>query len=373
MFIFSVGIILIIYSLITSNNKSYSIPIAFLFCCVIMGFQSNVVGDFDVYQYSFENFTFNSREVEKGEYFWVILNYLFQKITSFHIFITCLSAFQCFVLVKYVNRFAGKSEYCFISALLFFFTFNYMLLQMKALRQGLAIELALSALLFIDYYIKKKHYILYAIPYSFAAFYSHHSSAILLIMVWGYFFYLIFTKKQETKNLKKPGIIMPISMAALGFVLFTIKRRFLDEFLVPYMMLLGEDRYEGYIQQLVDKEVFSPLVITYDIVVLFLLGWYYKQADYRMKYLTIAAIVGMFLDILCFANDSVQRILLYFSIFNIVVFPNIISSVSKHYGKFIAWILIIFFMGYAFKTSYFFMTDTHLDRFGNYQFFFLNN
>lgn len=369
MIILYTGILLILYSVISQRVHKYDTFIALLFCFVIMGFQSNVDGDFYSYKHDFENFGFYGHVLEKGEYFWLYLNYLCQSIISWPIFVVILSGFECYIIKKYIDRFAN-CDYKFVSAVLFFFTFNYMLMQMKAMRQGLALELSIYALLMIQDGIeyKKSKDILIAVLLSLAAYYSHHSSLILIAFVWGYYF---VTRSKTFINWSPRSINFSVIFGIAGYLLFVMKKSFLDNILFPYLSLMDDSQYEAYLQELIESAgIVTNLVVLYDVVILFLLGWYLKIANGSNKYITIIAIVGMFADIICFGNSSVQRILLYFSIFNLVVFPQVLSEVEKQYGKIPAYVLIFFLVGYAMKTSVFWLVSGDPTMFGQYKFIF---
>ena len=185
MIIFYVGILLIIYSLLFKDK--YSLNIAFAFIFLIMGFQSNVDGDYYSYFNEFSYLDLNGFISNKEEYFWFYLVGISNQFMSFPTFICLLSLFQCFCVKNFIARFADM-EYLFISAILFFFTFNYMLMQMKALRQGLAVDMCMLSFVMVDNRNRKS--LLVAILLSLAAYFTHKSSLICIIAVWGYWFYL---------------------------------------------------------------------------------------------------------------------------------------------------------------------------------------
>ena len=153
--ILTAGILLIIVSLAT--EKKYKPYIGFAFVFLIMGFQSGVEGDVMNYQADYETMaqalTVDSRTIEDEPVFPYLMKF-FTFFSPYWFFVMVLSIFQVYILERFVSRFC-KGSYQLIAAILFFFSFNMMLLQMKAMRQGFAIELIVTAFLLLEK--NKKH------------------------------------------------------------------------------------------------------------------------------------------------------------------------------------------------------------------------
>jgi hypothetical protein len=332
-----------------------------------MGFQSNVDGDFVNYKESYDNFVFGGHVLEKGEYFWLYLNYYCCQIMSWSVFVCLLSAFECWSVYRFVDEFA-EGKYKYISAILFFFTFNYMLIQMKAMRQGLSVEFALFAFLFLQKNKTSMKDLIMAVLFSVAAYYTHHTSSIIVLLVWlGYF----FNSSNYVSKVYGNSKWFPFVMASLALILFQLKPLFINSYVFPILTIWGGTQYESYAQELIDNSnVTTGLVVFYEVAVIFLLSWYLKFASNKQKYITIVAIIGMFVDIICFGNASVQRLLLYFSIFNLAVYPCMISKVERHFGKPWALAVVVLLIGYAMKTSVFWLMSGDKTMFGQYRFIF---
>lgn len=362
MIVLSFGILLSIYAFIAS--KKFNVSIAFFLIFLIMGFQSNVDGDFYGYKYAFEHFTFEEGHIEKKEYFWKYLNYYFQLFTSFHVFIFCIALVECLCVKAFITRFADK-QYVFISVLVFFFTFNYMLMQMKALRQGLAVDLCMLSFVMIDN--KDKKSLLYAILLSLAACYTHKSSLICVIFVGGYWLYLHFSKVD-----KKFIRIKPIYLVIAIILLFVSKHTVIDRYIIPWMALLEDDHYMNYAVDFIDYSVdMTFLAILYDTILVFFMTKYMQFANPKERYFVIVGIIGIFADVLLFATGSIQRLLLYFNFANLVIFPGISKMIDKKYGKVALYCFFTLLLGYACKTSFHWLISMDADKFGNYQFVFL--
>lgn len=362
MIILYVGIILILYSLLSKGK--YNLTIAFMFVFLIMGFQNNVDGDFYSYMEEYENFSFKNSVSEKGEYFWLYLTYFFQKHVSFHVFIFLLSLFECYCVKKFIERFANE-RYAFISVILFFFTFNYMLMQMKALRQGLAVDLCMLSFVMIDRNRKKT--ILLAILLSLAAYYTHKSCLICICFVWGYWLYIRYSKSNS-----RPKLAKPIYFAIAILVLYFSKKAFLDTYLIPLLEMLDDDHYMNYARDFSEYAgQMGFLPILYNTIIVSIMAWYLQFAKNRERYFVIIAIIGVFVDVLVFATGSIQRLLLYFLFANLAVIPGMTCAIERKYGKIAKFIFFALLLGYALKTSLHWLISTVDDRFGNYQFIFL--
>ena len=367
MIIFYVGIILIIYSLIFKDK--YSLNIAFSFIFLIMGFQSNVEGDYYSYFNEFSYLDLDGFISSKEEYFWFYLVGISNKFISFPTFICLLSLFQCFCVKKFIARFADK-KYLFISAILFFFTFNYMLMQMKALRQGLAVDMCMLSYVLIDNRNRKSLFT--AILLSLAAYFTHKSSVICIFTVWGYCFFLNHVDLHSTDKRVKAFLKPQVLVLAL-LLLYVSKKAFLDVYIIPAFSLLDDEHYMNYA---IDFSEFAGqmnlLPIIYDCIIIILLSWYIKYASYKEKYLVYIAILGIFIDVLVFATGSIQRLLLYFIFTHLAIFPGIAKQLSIRYGKVITWMFLILLVGYAWKTSVFWLLSNKVDMFGQYNFIFMN-
>lgn len=363
MIILYTGILLILYSLLSQKTGKYNTTIAFLFCFIIMGFQSNVDGDYYSYLNEYENFNFINSVSNKEEYFWLYLTYYFQKYVPFYVFVCTLSLFECYCVKTFIDKF-GDKQYLFISAVLFFFTFNYMLMQMKAMRQGLAVDLCMLSFVMIDK--QKKKSFVYAILLSLAAYFTHKSCAMCLLLVWGYWLYLKYTKEGAKTN-----TINPLYLAVGIIVLYFSKKAFLDTYLIPALAMLDDDHYMNYAMDFADAAgQMNFLPILYNTLMVSFMAWYMRFVDRKERYLVIIAIIGVFVDTLVFATGSIQRLLLYFLFANLAIYPGMAKKIEERYGKVALWAFFTLLIGYAMRTSVFWLMSGDVTMFGQYKFIF---
>ena len=150
MLLLIIGILLTVFSFITRKKYNPIIPMIVVF--VIMGFQSNVLSDYqnylDAYSYMQTNGKMDVRTSE-DEPIWAALFWAFSQVFPYWLFILLLAIVQCYVLYLFIKKYC-KNKSMWLAVILFYFTFNMMLLQMYVIRQSFAISFVLLAFLVLD-------------------------------------------------------------------------------------------------------------------------------------------------------------------------------------------------------------------------------
>lgn len=372
--ILTTGILLIVLSFIFQKNKKISPYWGFLLVFLIMGFQSGVEGDFMNYMHQYE-------AVAKGGSYdsvtsandtvWIFLYIIFGKIFPFWAFIIVLAGFECKILYELGSRY-GSKQYGWVGPILFFFTFYLMLIEMKALRQGLAVEITVLAYLMTT----QKKGVLWSAALMIIATFVHHSS--LLVVPFIVYQIIVsrnsgFDHDQETINAKH-GMLFPIVMVVIYMIVYSAKSTSLGDTLTQLAML-GEAQniqLSGYLESEQEHAIeISFLIVLYDAVLVFLCSWFYQRTTQRNKVFAIASIIGCFGDMLFFGMGSLPRMMTYFYVYNIITYPLLAEMIAKKYGKTAALVLIVFLVGYAMKTSLPMITSTERADFGTYRFVFM--
>lgn len=366
--VLTTGILLIIVSLLT--EKRYKPYVGFAFVLLIMGFQSGVEGDFMGYMQEYNEMTgsqvVDSRTIEDEPVFPYLMKF-FSYFSPWWLFVILLSLFEVAVLEKFVERHTS-GRYQFLAASLFFFSFNMMLLQMKAMRQGFAIELMLLSVLLIEKQ-KKGKIPWMAILTVVAAFFCHNSAAVAIPFV-----VLFYFANRNPQFLTKTGNsgFFPLLTLGIYFVVYILKTSILNEYLIGFALLDEDFRLAGYLDEKEMENAFniSWLIILYDAVIVFLVSWYYRFADGKMRVFIWASIVAAIGDMLFFGIGSLPRIIMYLVVFNLAVYPAVAMKIDKKFGRLWALVFVVFLLGYAVKTSLPWMLGVDEDRFGTYQFVF---
>ena len=376
--IYIVGIVLIVLSVVLQKNKKLSPYWGFILVFLIMGFQEGIEGDFMGYKTTFNSIGVASASSVVGEAYewgWYYLMLIF-SIFPFWFFVMSLAGFQSFVLVKYAQTYE-RHEYQYLAPILFFFTFNMMLMQMKAMGQGAAIEMTMLAFLLVDK--TKKPW--WPAIIAFFAFTIHNSA----VVMWPFLLLYYAVKKKGNSNsvLKIFDVrLLPYIMTGIYIFLFVIKQSFLGQYLTPlaFGMMEGSGlHYAGYLDEMntaeglttfLDDSTTSPLIVAYDGVIVFLVSWLYRFANPHMRVLILMSIIAAIGDMMFFGLGSLYRIFMYFTVFNIIVYPALVKQIKVKYGGLAALALIVLLVAYAMKTSIPWMLETEAGRFGTYHFVF---
>lgn len=370
------GILLIVFSFI-SRNKPFPYW-GFVIVFIIMALQDGVEGDFMGYKESYEIFARGQNGAgvtAENDYAWIFLNQLFSQIMPFWGFIIIISGLECYVLYKSSKVF-GSKKYGWVAPILFFFTFNMMLIQMKALRQGLATEIILLAFYLSTCEIKLSRSVLYGTLLVVIAFFVHKTSMIIIpyYMLFFILSQLGYFKKDDSIRTYKPSITFPLLITGAYFFVYTLKSTSLGIWLTQ-LALISDSNNIQFANYLLDGQNYemevSWLIVLYNGIMVFLCSWFMQRTTRLNKFFAIASIIGCFGEMLLFGMASLPRICMFFLVYDLFTYPHIVEMIEKRYGKVPAYLLIAFLVGYAVKTSLPWITYAGDDRFGSYHFFFM--
>lgn len=374
--ILTTGILLIVLSFILKNNKKISPFWGFLMVFLIMGFQEGVEGDFMVYKAEYDavarGISYGHITAE-GEVVWLFLYSIFTKVVPFWMFIILFAGFECWILYT-LGRKYGSKKYGWISAIIFFFTFYMMLIEMKALRQGLAVELMVLAYLLSTH----KKGVFLSVASMVAAILTHYSALVAFPLI--IYQFIISRKPQYDFDQESIGakhsIMFPLAMVVAYFIVYSLKSSSLGD-LLSQLAILGEAqnlKLSGYLES--EQEYafdISILIVLYDAVMVYLCAWFYQRTTQRNKFFAIASIIGCFGDMLLFGMGSLPRVLTFFLVYNIVTYSLMAEMISKKYGKSLAFVFIVMLIGYSIKTSLPMIIGTEGPfAFASYRFVFAN-
>lgn len=373
------GIVLILISLIKRNKYTPYIGFAFVF--LIMGFQSNVQGDYYGYLDNFQQIQMHgsadTRTIE-SEPFHPFLMRLF-SFGPWWIFVVFTTAFQTLVLIKFVNKYCNKS-YQWIAAILFFFTFNMMLLQMKAMRQALSIEMMLSSFLIMDCELKKTN--TFKIPWkalliAYLAYITHNSSLICVPFLFLFWFALRKPEKMEKfgKGKQFPWIMVGIYAFAI-IIKETLFRQYLEEWAL-WAFTDSDNQYIGYIDgssinsfQNQDTVTPSYYVLFYGTIVYFS-AMCLQKSNAKIRVFCFISILSAIGEMIFFGMGALPRIVMGLSVFSLVTFPLVISYIQKNYGVNVSIGYLVLSIIMLAKLSVPWMLETADGQFGTYTFIFL--
>ena len=222
MIILVLGILLLIYGVIA---KKYSVLAGMFFVFLIMGFQEGVPGDYQEYQHLFEGGGASAGDitVKEGEFSYIWLTQALSGVVSYHFFVFFTSFLQCLVIGFMIKSYSNNS-YHYFGVLLVYFCFFIMMIQMKAMRQGYAVDTLLLAYWFLG----KRKIVLSIITMIIS--YGFHNSIIIATPFYVAILLLILLKGKEkavetplnkkNSNAITMGNMVTASMIAIGIFLF---------------------------------------------------------------------------------------------------------------------------------------------------------
>jgi len=345
-----------------------------------MGFQCGVPGDYDSYKNLFlaASHEWVDMDTFADQVGWMRFSRIFVNIGGFPVFIFFISLVEYLILARTINIYCEK-KYRFLAGLIFYFSMNLMLFQMKGLRQGLAIELGLLAFYFIDR--MKIHGAVVAFIISIIAISFHKSYWLFVPFLASFFVYksyfcskkqkhLMSTSSQGSKT-KKPRseFFFPMLMSSIYVGTVVLKALFIT-YAQPLLLAMNLGGYEGYFgeMQVVEQHF---LITMYGAISVFFVSWYAQYSQGTKWFIAILALLGLLAESLFFGQGNMFRFSLYIYIFIIFAIPNAASFVQKKGFKKISFSYMLLSVAYFWRTFITLTIRHSVDGFDNYTLIFL--
>lgn len=378
MLILIVGILLILYCV---TAKRFNVWVAMSFVLLIMGFQEGLPGDYMGYKETFmtggaEVGAYDST-VKAGEFAHLWTTQVLSKIMSFHMYVLLTSLIQVLAMGLMIRDYAHKN-YQYFGVLLIFFTFNIMFIQMKAMRQGYAVDCMVLA-----YYLlgRRKH--LWSLVFMVLAF-GFHNSAIVAIPFYMLLWVLMFSRRK----VRGPEESLPVvrkgnagfkvaAWTVIGLLVFYLfKFAVFDRFINPLLIGLQIFEYGDYLSDFGDEGSIAWWILLYHLVVTYFVALYMvNEQNLFKKYMAFLTLLAMFLFIGTFGFGILMRMQAYFLVYSIVAFPNIAAMLRASYGRKAGLAFVLFNMVYVMYTTVRMMLSNDVSNgtgFAPYTFSFLN-
>ena len=379
MIILFVGVLLIVYGI---TSKKYSVAWGMFMVLLIMGFQEGIPGDYMSYKYTFEHGGADADDVfstvKETEYSIVWLSQTLSKFMNFHWFVFLTSLVQCFAMGAMIKEHADKRYWNF-GILLIFFTYNIMLIQMKAMRQGYAVD----CLLLAYWLIGRRRYLL-SLLFAVVA-YGFHNSSIVAMPFYVVFFVMMFLRRKEKTDKSNHTTIIDCKVdrksfkyavfVAIGLLIFTVlKFTVIDSYVKPFVETLDFFEYGGYLEEMEDRGLAWWIVLYNTIATFFAALYFQNETDPYRKYMAFMSVAAGFVYVGFFGMGTLFRVSMYFDIFAIVTFPNVAGMLRNTYGKNIASYYIVFNMVYQMYLSVMHMVSMNIENgfgYGMFKFSFM--
>lgn len=298
----------------------------FFLLFLFMSFRYNFGNDYTSYLsmfYDVADGNFINERVESG---WILLYKLFFPIGFFG-FIILTSFLYCFVFYRTIRSYVPK-YFWWISVFFLVFNASHLILGLSMMRQFMAMVLFLLSTILII----RGNFFLYVV--SIILISQIHSSAILLLPM--YFL--------RYKNISYPAYL--IVFLLIFYVLwFFLAYYLMGGVLNQVVQLLKLDKYEGYI---VGEQARYAISLPIDLLVYMYIMKYYHRQNSLYKLFFNLIIVGLYLSPIVSLAPGMGRLIFYFSLFSIFVYPKIYQCINNSFERFIFLFLLITLTVYRF-------------------------
>jgi hypothetical protein len=308
---------------IVNKNYVFSI-ISFLFLFIFSGFRHyEILNDSLAYKEIFDNtLTYNFTDIFTGriEPFYQLINKLIKSFISndYSVLFIITSIIIQLSILKFIFKNSSKVWF----SVYLFFSFRFYLFSLSAIRQGIALGLTLLAFNYLKKN-EKKYFILIVLIASL-----FHYSALIFYLV------LIFRNSKFEKN-------KVIIMSILTLIIFSL--------IGPILSVYSE--YSTYGSDYLDvgtkdnfSDSFGAILIFLMTLTSLLFSLYFKKKYLRVYDLELWLLFfGTMISFVTIKFPILMRFTYYFSIFSIILIPNVISylkySSQRRYLRH-AWIIV---------------------------------
>ena len=324
--VFLVNIIAVILAFCAKDSRlKICFPLAFVILTIFYGLRYDFGNDYWGYYYSFvdsQNLDFENAK-EPG---WHLLLYLCQPIGYFG-FIILLTALDNFIIYKLIIRNVNR-QWWWLSMFVFLFTFNFFLLGLSMIRQYFAMLICMIA---ADYLSRRK--VLIFILCISVAWTIHFSSLIMLLCLLCYYI------RPDVKNK-----LFIISFVAL-FVIMAVTTNNISSSIDTILQLALFENYSVYSDWEAGNKSF--IGISFEILMLILVMISYPSNKSRQVFFLILVMSYIMLPF-SYALAIITRLILYFSIFSIICYPDIFE---RYHKKWFILPLLTFYMLYTLRRT----------------------
>lgn len=328
------------------GQYKHGLKISFGLIFIFLALRYNYGSDYPSYLIFFNELKINSIidiyiEKWKIEPGWILLNWICKPIGFFGM-TAILAAFNCYIYYKFTKKYVPSNYYWF-SIFLFVFEGSYMLVNLSAMRQSVAIAFFVLS---IDY-LYNKGTLRYIACILIASLF--HLSALILLPI--YILGLINFKI----NFKLGFLLISsyIFLFAYADKIFPDIQSFTNKYFFKYSLYENSQTLKAGYGILFNSLVFILIVI------------YSKFQDDRNSILFKIGIVGFFIIPIILFIQSFSRLGLYFQPTLLAVYPIIISQIKNLTFKYFLLFILMIYTIYTFDV--FFESPIWIQSFTDYK------
>lgn len=348
-------IVCFIFSLIFSygyekSNIKLLMAISLFFPVAIAAFRADIIGtDVQVYARQLYNIAINSKnfdeflnmkwyaiwrfkEVSEFELGYTILVYLSAKLKSFAFLLGCTQFLTIFPLYLSLNRYKNRYKYIVTIGLsIYYLLFFNMSLNM--MRQWIAMTMIMLAYV----YLKDSKYVQSTIIFIIAVLF--HRTAIIGLGVL--ITYVLLRKNKREIFLKfstkRYNLNIVIFITIITLLITTVLS---NSFRIMLTNLLGLSDYSTYVNGTVAISI-NQIYTDIPVLLLFLMIWKRRKNIEDYTFLTFCVFSNIVLSQLSSVMAYSSRIVLYISVFKMLIVPIYLNNLQGRLKKIITLILIL--------------------------------
>ena len=280
----------------------------------------------DLNQYGLFSATDNLNNFEPG---WVVLNRLFRPLGFFGM--TAVLALVNSIVYYYFIKTYVPIRYYWMAVCLYVFDPEFMLIQLSAMRQTVAILLFIISLNFLSTKRPVQYFLCIGVAMLF------HTSAVILLPV--YLLGLFVNWHSNIVNKSISGVIA-ICLFALLYII--------REYVTAILNFLINSYYDRYLDYQNPGELHSGLGVVYGLGILFLAIYYGNTQNKRIESIVSVAMLNYFLIPLNIIISMITRIDFYFYPAIFVAYPVILNNFKSPVIRVLFLTLTFAFAGYKF-------------------------
>ncbi|MSE04354.1 hypothetical protein GKC34_15200 (plasmid) [Lactobacillus salivarius] len=350
-------IVCFIFSLIFSygyekSNIKLLMAISLFFPVAIAAFRADIIGtDVQVYARQLYNIAINSKnfdeflnmkwyaiwrfkEVSEFELGYTILVYLSAKLKSFAFLLGCTQFLTIFPLYLSLNRYKNRYKYIVTIGLsIYYLLFFNMSLNM--MRQWIAMTMIMLAYV----HLKDSKYVQSTIIFIIAVLF--HRTAIIGLGVL--ITYVLLRKNKREIFLKfstkRYNLNIVIFITIMTLLITTVLS---NSFRMMLTNLLGLSDYSTYVNGTVAISI-NQIYTDIPVLLLFLMIWKRRKNIEDYTFLTFCIFSNIVLSQLSSVMAYSSRIVLYISVFKMLIVPIYLNNLQGRLKKIITLILILLF------------------------------
>ncbi len=323
----------------SKNSKKVSLAILMFLLFLLFSLKSTSVGT-DIIGYermydSFTNATWNNYDLYWTEWLYEFLEMIFTHIlhVDFRTFLACIYAFLCYSYYRFIKNYSKDYQF----SVLIYICFTFMIFDMSAIRNLLAVAICLFAFPYAEKKNDIKSTIIFFLLTMIAT--QVHSSAYIFLLVYFVIRYEINVKTSFFY------IIVPFLLIMFKGKVFSFINSYIKPISDPGSLYFGGNLF------------FMILILSFTIIILLLLKK--KKVDIKnniqkeksiidinvsMRLLYVAIFIQLF------ASETIlSRLSQFVQIFIIILLPNSVSLLDNRSKVIVKYLLYIFFIWYFWK------------------------